>query len=67
VRDSLDRPYVGVVSDDHKQATLRLIRPGLREGDWVQISGDGIEADETIVTGGAYALQYRNDIHVLNP
>jgi len=67
VRDALDRPYVGVVSDDRKQATLKLVEPGLREGDWVQVSGDGIAADETIVVSGAYALQYRNDIKVLNP
>jgi len=67
VRDGLDRPFVGIVSDDHKQATLRPITPGLREGDWVQITGEGIGADQTIVVGGAYALQYRNDINVLNP
>jgi membrane fusion protein, multidrug efflux system len=67
VRDALDRPFVGVVSDDHKQAVLKLVEPGLREGDWVQVTGNGIAADETIVVGGAYALQYRNDINVLNP
>jgi multidrug efflux pump subunit AcrA (membrane-fusion protein) len=67
VRDALDRPYVGVVSDDRKQAILKLVEPGLREGDWVQVSGDGIAADMAIVVSGAYALQYRNDIKVLNP
>jgi len=65
VRDALDRPFVGIVSDDHKQATLRPILPGLRDGDWVQITGEGIGADQTIVVGGAYALQYRDDINVL--
>jgi hypothetical protein len=41
--------------------------PGLREGDWVQVTADGIAADQTIVVSGAYALQYRTDINVLNP
>jgi membrane fusion protein, multidrug efflux system len=67
VRDTIDRPFIGIVSDDRKQAILKPVVPGLREGDWVQITGDGIAADQTIVVGGAYALQYRSDINVLNP
>jgi hypothetical protein len=67
VRDALDRPYIGIVSDDRKQAILKPVVPGLREGDWVQVTADGIAADQTIVVSGAYALQYRSDINVLNP
>jgi multidrug efflux pump subunit AcrA (membrane-fusion protein) len=67
VRDALDRPFIGIVSDDRKQAILKPVVPGLREGDWVQVTGDGIAADQTIVVSGAYALQYRADINVLNP
>jgi membrane fusion protein (multidrug efflux system) len=67
VRDALDRPFIGVVSDDRKQAILKTVVPGLREGDWVQVTGDGIAADQTIVVSGAYGLQYRTDINVLNP
>ncbi len=67
VRDALDRPFIGIVSDDRKQAILKPVTPGLREGDWVQVTGDGIAADQTIVVSGAYALQYRSDINVLNP
>jgi len=67
VRDALDRPFIGIVSDDRKQAILKPVVPGLREGDWVQVTADGIAADQTIVVGGAYGLQYRTDINVLNP
>jgi membrane fusion protein, multidrug efflux system len=67
VRDALDRPFIGMVSDDRKQAILKPVVPGLREGDWVQVTADGIAADQTIVVSGAYALQYRSDINVLNP
>jgi len=67
VRDSLDRPYIGVVSDDQKQATLQMIQPGMREGDWVQVIGEGLAAGQTIVVGGAYGLLFRSDIKVMNP
>jgi len=67
VRDSLDRPYIAIVSDDQKQATLQLIEPGMREGDWVQVMGEGLSAGQTIVTGGAYGLLFRSDIKVMNP
>jgi RND family efflux transporter MFP subunit len=67
VRDSQDIPHVALVSDDHKQAILKRITPGLREGDWVQITGDGLAPNQTIVTGGAYGLLFRSDITVLNP
>jgi membrane fusion protein (multidrug efflux system) len=67
VRDELDRPFLGIVSDDRKQATLRPITPGIRDGDWVQVTGEGISAGQTIVVQGAYALAYRDDINVLNP
>ncbi|HEY1921527.1 MAG TPA: efflux RND transporter periplasmic adaptor subunit [Tepidisphaeraceae bacterium] len=67
VRDSLDRPFVAIVSDDHKQATLKLVEPGLRDGDWVQVTAPGLEAGQTIVVSGAYGLLFRSDIKVLNP
>ncbi len=67
VRDSLDRPFVAMVSDDRKQATLKLVEPGLREGDWVQVSARGLEEGQTIVVSGAYGLLFRSDIKVLNP
>jgi len=67
VRDSQDISYIGIVSDDRKQAILKPVETGLREGDWVQVTADGLAADQTIVTGGAYGLLFRTDIEVLNP
>ncbi len=64
VRDSLDRPFVAMVSDDRRQAILKLVEPGLREGDWVQVSADGLEPGQTIVVSGAYGLLFRSDIKV---
>jgi membrane fusion protein (multidrug efflux system) len=66
VRDALDRPYIGVVSEDRKQAILKPVTPGLRDGDWVQVTAEGLEPDQTIVVGGAYGLLFRSDIRVLN-
>jgi hypothetical protein len=67
VHDTEDNPYIALVSEDHKQATLKRVQPGLREGDFVQITADGLSPDQTIVTGGAYALLFKSDINVLNP
>ena len=67
VRDSLDRPFVAMVSDDRKQAILRPVEPGLREGDWVEMKAPGLDAGQTIVVSGAYGLLFRSDIKVLNP
>jgi hypothetical protein len=67
VRDALDRPYIGIVSENHKQAILKPVQPGLRDGDWVQVTAEGLEPDQTIVVGGAYGLLFRSDIRVLNP
>jgi membrane fusion protein (multidrug efflux system) len=67
VRDSLDRPFIGIVSDDQKQATLQLIEPGLREGDFIQIKAHGAAVGQPIVVTGAYGLLSRSDIKILNP
>jgi multidrug efflux pump subunit AcrA (membrane-fusion protein) len=67
VRDSQGISYVALVSDDHKQATLKRVEPGLRQDDWVQISADGLSPDQIIVTGGAFGLLFKSDISVLNP
>jgi membrane fusion protein (multidrug efflux system) len=67
VRDALDRPYIGIVSDDRKQAILKPVQAGLRDGDWVQVTAEGLEPDQTIVVGGAYGLLVRSDIRILNP
>ena len=67
VRDSQDVPYIAIVSDDRKEAILKPVEIGMREGDWVQVTADGMAADQTIVTGGAYGLLFKSGITVLNP
>jgi multidrug efflux pump subunit AcrA (membrane-fusion protein) len=64
VRDSLDRPYIGIVSDDQKEAILKSVQIGLREGDWVQVIADGLSDGQTIVVGGAYGLLFKTEISV---
>jgi multidrug efflux pump subunit AcrA (membrane-fusion protein) len=64
VRDSLDRTFVGVVSDDGSKAALQLVETGLREGNLVEISGENISEGQTIVTTGAPALLARTDIKI---
>lgn len=39
-----------------EKATLKPVKAGLRDGDLVEIEGDGVEADQTVVTEGAYGL-----------
>jgi multidrug efflux pump subunit AcrA (membrane-fusion protein) len=67
VRDSLDRPEIAVVSEDRKEARLEPIQLGISQDDEVQVIGDDLSAGQTIVVGGAYALNFRSDIHILNP
>ena len=67
VRDASDRPYIAAVSEDRKQAVLKPVATGLRDGDWVQVTGEGLQPDQTIVVSGAYGLLFRSDIRVLNP
>jgi hypothetical protein len=42
----------------------------VREGDLVEVEGDGLEADKTIVTEGAYGIiitqQFATKIRVVN-
>jgi len=43
------------------------VQVGLRDGDLVEISGDGIAEGATVVTVGAYGLPKETKIRVLTP
>lgn len=65
-KDCLAAPLSGLARDpsggsflalvDGDKAVLRPVKPGIREGDLVEVEGEGIEAGKTVVTEGAYGL-----------
>ncbi len=65
-KDCLAVPKESVVSDENgdqfiatvegDQATHKIVKVGLREGDLIEIEGDGLKAGDAIVSNGAYTL-----------
>lgn len=47
------------------EAILTPVRRGVREGDWVQVSGEGLEPGMNVVTVGAYGLPGRTRIRMI--
>ncbi len=54
---------IAVVEGD--RAKLKIIKPGLRDGKLIEISGDDIQAGMTIVTQGVYGLPPEMQIRIL--
>jgi membrane fusion protein (multidrug efflux system) len=79
-KDCLAVPVVSVAKDaaggtfvalvDGEKAVLKPVKVGVREGDLVEVEGDGLEADKTVVTEGAYGIimtqQFATKIRVVN-
>lgn len=65
VRDSLDRAFIGVVSDDGRQAVLEPVETGLRDGDLVEVRAPDLREGQTVVTTGSAGLLVRTDIRIL--
>ena len=75
--DKLAVPAESIVSDGEGRSTVSIvtgevakqmpIQVGLRDGDLVEISGDGIAEGATVVTAGAYGLPKETKIRVLAP
>jgi membrane fusion protein (multidrug efflux system) len=67
-RDNAGGTFIALVEND--KAVLKPVKAGLREGDLVQVEGDGVEVDKTVVTEGAYGLimtqQFATKIRVVN-
>lgn len=53
-KDSAGATFIALIEDD--KAVLKPVKTGLRDGNWVEVDGDGVEADKTVVTEGAYGL-----------
>lgn len=47
------------------EAVLTPVKRGVREGDWLEVTGPGLEPGMTVVTMGAYGLPGRTKIRVM--
>ena len=67
-RDPTGATFIALV--DGEQAVLKPVKTGLRDGELVEVEGEGVEADKTVVTDGAYGLimtqQFSTKIRVVN-
>jgi membrane fusion protein, multidrug efflux system len=53
-KDATGATFIALVDGD--KAVLKPVKAGVRDGDLVEVEGDGVEADKTVVTDGAYGL-----------
>jgi RND family efflux transporter MFP subunit len=53
-KDQSGATFIALVEGE--KATLKPVRAGLHDGDLIEVEGDGVEADQTVVTEGAYGL-----------
>jgi len=73
--DQLAVPSTSIVTTPEGQTVLAVVqgedavptpvKQGVREGDWVQVSGEGLEPGMHVVTAGAYGLPGRTRIRVI--
>ncbi|MCX6905287.1 MAG: efflux RND transporter periplasmic adaptor subunit [Verrucomicrobia bacterium] len=67
-KDTAGGAFVALVEDG--KAVLKPVKIGLRDGDLVEVEGEGVEADKTVVTEGAYGIimtqQFATKIRVVN-
>jgi len=48
-------------------ATQKPVRVGIRDGDFVEVEGEGVAVGMTVVSSGAYALPRQSKVHVITP
>ena len=75
--DCLAAPEDSVLTDIHGRSTIALVKgdeatqtpvqTGPRENGWVEVSGAGLKAGDSVVTVGAYGLPEKTKIRVVNP
>lgn len=67
-RDTTGATFIALVEDE--KAVLKPVQVGVRDGDLVEVEGEGVEADKTVVTDGAYGLimtqQFATKIRVVS-
>jgi membrane fusion protein (multidrug efflux system) len=73
-RDRLAVPVESVVADggssviavvEGDKAVKRAVKVGLRDGDLVEVEGEGLKAGMTVVTAGAYGLPNESRIRII--
>ncbi len=65
VTDEDGKSVIAVVHGD--EATQTPVEAGFRENGWVEVSGSGLKAGDTVVTVGAYGLPDKTQIQAVNP
>lgn len=60
-----DGSTIAVVTGD--TAAKRVVKTGLRDGNLVEVEGDGLEAGMTVVAAGAYGLPKETKVRVIRP
>jgi RND family efflux transporter MFP subunit len=67
-KDTTGATFIALVEGE--KAILKPVKVGLLDGDLVQVEGEGVEADKTVVTDGAYGLvmsqQFATKIRVVS-
>jgi membrane fusion protein (multidrug efflux system) len=63
VKDAEGGTVIALVQND--RAVQKPVKTGLRDGGLVEVEADGLQADMTVVTEGAYALPKETKVRVL--
>ena len=56
---------ISIVNGDIE--TQKPVRVGIRDGDFVEVEGEGVAVGMTVVSSGAYALPRQSKVHVITP
>ena len=64
VTDIKGHSVISLVNGD--EATQTPVQIGFRENGWVEVSGTGLKAGDSVVTVGAYGLPEKTKIQVIN-
>jgi membrane fusion protein (multidrug efflux system) len=56
---------ISIVNGDIQ--TQKPVRVGIRDGDFVEVEGEGVKVGMTVVSSGAYALPRQSKVRVITP